>query len=132
MPAPSTMTRDFLGRPDKEGRAPACPAIRSSELMAVITSELPPIRPRRSRNPRRVSIALIGFSMPPPYTIGRGLFNRPGLRNKELLEQPDGVAVGHPCHEVARRHVEPFFLDGLRIEKLAGPLPDLLPQPGED
>ena len=77
-----------------------------------------PIRPRGPRRSARRAQARIRE---------RSLFNRPGLRNEELLEQPDGVAVGHACHEVANRGVQPFLLDRLRVQELGraarGPSP---------
>ena len=56
----------------------------------------------------------------------------PGLRDEQLLEEADGVAVGHAGEKVAGGGVEPFRLDRPPVEELVGPLADLLPQPAED
>ena len=61
----------------------------------------------------------------------RGPSPDPGLRDEQLLEQADGVAVGHPGQEVLRATSSPSARRS-RIEELAGPLPDLLPQAAED
>src|SRR5690349_17151874 len=43
-----------LGRPLSTGRTPACPAIKSHEVIAVMTAEEPPTAPRCPRKRRRV------------------------------------------------------------------------------
>src|SRR5262245_63816813 len=40
------------------------------------------------------------------------LVDRPGLRNEQLLEQSDGVAVRHARDEVARRDIEAVLVHG--------------------
>src|SRR5262245_52733021 len=56
----------------------------------------------------------------------------PGLRDEQLLEQADGIAVGHAGDEVARGGVEALGVDGASVEKLIGPFTNLLPQAAED
>src|SRR6185295_1902559 len=54
------------------------------------------------------------------------LLRLPWLRDEELLEEADGVAVGHAGDEVARRHVDTIGVDGTAIEELVGALAHLV------
>jgi hypothetical protein len=53
--------------------------------------------------------------------------SNPRPRNIELLEQGDGVAIGHPCDEISQGGVASLLLDSAPIEELVGPLANLLP-----
>src|SRR5580765_5054775 len=71
-----------------------------------------------------------------PWTGSRrsraALPSQPGPRNVELLEERDGVPVGHAGDEVAPGGVEAFLLDRRRVQVNLRPLADLFPQAGED
>src|SRR5262252_103809 len=60
------------------------------------------------------------------------LVDRPGLRNVELLEQADGVAVGHAGDKIAGGGVEALAFDRARVEKRGRLLANLLPQAGQN
>src|SRR5262249_5847070 len=66
------------------------------------------------------------------YTFEQGLGTSPPLRNAELLEEADGVAVGHAGEKIARRDVEPVGGDGAEVQEFLGPLANLFPESGQD
>src|SRR5439155_20082750 len=66
------------------------------------------------------------------YTLKSELLGIPGFRNEQLLEEADGVTVGHAGDEVARRGVEAFGVDRAAIEELIGMLAHLVPESAED
>src|SRR5437867_2405424 len=62
----------------------------------------------------------------------RRSFDGPGLGNEKLLEKPDGIPIGHACHEIARSGVDTLLFDRAVIQELAGPLADFFPEARED
>src|SRR3954454_666806 len=54
--------------------------------------------------------------------------DRPRLRNVELLEQPDGVTIGHAGDEVPRCGVETVLVDRAWVQEFGRPFANLVPQ----
>src|SRR3954469_24218089 len=80
-----------------------------------------------------VRIRLKSSSMEPPIIpCEKRLITLPGLGDEQLLEQPDGVSIGHARDEVPRGGIQPFAFDGADIQEIGGALPDLFPQAAQD
>src|SRR2546425_13015655 len=63
----------------------------------------------------------------PPQTTARDSVG-PRFRNEELLEEADGVPIGHAGEKVARRGVESLLLDRAPIEELVGAVAHFVPE----
>ena len=86
----------------------------------------PPCEPRQPDRGAARRIGRLTDARGPPSV------DLPGLRNVQLLEETDRIAIGHAGDEVARGGVDPFGFDGHGIEELFGSLVHFLPEAAED
>src|SRR5580693_5221845 len=68
----------------------------------------------------------------PTTQLTDSLFDAPGFRDVELLEQANRVPIRHAGDEVAGGGVEALCLDRPQVQKLIGAFPHLFPQAAEN
>src|SRR5258706_8753159 len=105
-PAPRTSTLAPRGRPVSAGRTPACPAMTSHDVIAVMMSDEPPTTPSCSRNRRRVKTGSEGVVCVMPDLLALTACEMRSITWNRAGREPRGheSEVNHEGHEGREGH----------------------------